>query len=254
MLIDSHAHLEMREFDADRDDAVRRAKEAGVDVIVTVGTNLRDCRKVLAIAARHEAVYAALGVHPHDVKGIDERTYDDIRKLVKQPKVVAYGEIGLDFYRNRSPRDVQIRCFGEQLELADEFDLPVIIHDRDAHAETLKMIGAWKGKKRGVVHCFSGDAAMAKKCLDMGFYISIPGPATYPKAEKILDVVRQVPLGRLLVETDAPYLTPQPHRGMRNEPAFVVHTARKIAEVKAVPFAEVAAATSQNARDLFDIP
>jgi TatD DNase family protein len=254
MLIDSHAHLEMREFDADRDDAVRRAKEAGVDVIVTVGTNLRDCRKVLAIAARHEAVYAALGVHPHDVKGIDERTYDDIRKLVKQPKVVAYGEIGLDFYRNRSPRDVQIRCFGEQLELADEFDLPVIIHDRDAHAETLKMIGAWKGKKRGVVHCFSGDAAMAKKCLDMGFYISIPGPATYPKAEKILDVVRQVPLGRLLVETDAPYLTPQPHRGKRNEPAFVVHTARKIAEVKAVPFAEVAAATSQNARDLFDIP
>jgi TatD DNase family protein len=254
MLIDSHAHLEMREFDADRDDAVRRAKEAGVDVIVTVGTNLRDCRKVLAIAARHEAVYAALGVHPHDVKGIDERTYDDIRKLVKQPKVVAYGEIGLDFFRNRSPRDVQIRCFGEQLELADEFDLPVIIHDRDAHAETLKMIGAWKGKKRGVVHCFSGDAAMAKKCLDMGFYISIPGPATYPKAEKILDVVRQVPLGRLLVETDAPYLTPQPHRGMRNEPAFVVHTARKIAEVKAVPFAEVAAATSQNARDLFDIP
>jgi TatD DNase family protein len=251
MLVDSHAHLEMREFDVDRDDTVRRAREAGVDAIVTVGTNLRDCRKALAIAARHDSVYAALGVHPHDVKGIDEQTYDQIRKLVKQPKVVAYGEIGLDFFRNRSPRDVQIRCFGEQLELADEFDLPVIIHDRDAHAETLNMLKAWKGEKRGIVHCFSGDAAMAKKCLDLGFYISIPGPVTYPKAEKIQDVVRQVPLERLLVETDAPYLTPQPHRGKRNEPAYVVHTARKIAEVKGVPFAEVAAVTSQNARAVF---
>lgn len=254
MLIDSHAHLEMREFDADRDDAVRRAKEAGVDAVVTVGTNLEDCRKALAIAARHETVYAALGVHPHDVKGIDERTYDDIRQLVKQPKVVAYGEIGLDFFRNRSPREIQIRCFGEQLELADEFDLPVIIHDRDAHAETLRMLGGWKGQKRGIVHCFSGDVPMAKKCIDLGFYISIPGPITYPRAEKIMDVVRQVPLERLLVETDAPYLTPQPHRGKRNEPAYVVYTARKIAEVKGLPFAAVAAATSQNARAVFGIP
>jgi TatD DNase family protein len=253
MLIDSHAHLEMREFDPDRDDVIHRAKEAGVEVIVTVGTNLRDCRKALDIAARHESVYAALGVHPHDVKGIDEQTYDHLRKLVKRPKVVAYGEIGLDFFRNRSPRDVQIRCFGEQLELAAEFDLPVIIHDREAHAETLDMLKTWKGKKRGIVHCFSGDAAMAKKCIDMGFCISIPGPVTYPKADKIIDVVRQVPLARLLVETDAPYLSPQAHRGKRNEPAYVVHAARKIAEVKAVPFAQVAAATSQNARTVFGI-
>jgi len=253
MLIDSHAHLEMREFDADRDDTVRRALAAGVEAIVTVGTTLRDCRKALAIAARHEAVYAALGVHPHDVKGIDEKTYDEIRKLVKKPKVVAYGEIGLDFFRNRSPRDVQLRRFGEQLELADEFNLPVIIHDRDAHTETLHLLKTWKGKKRGIVHCFSGDAAMAKQCLDMGFYISIPGPVTYPRSEKLCDVVRQVPLERLLVETDAPYLTPQPHRGKRNEPAYVVHTAKKIAEIKGRTLAEVAAATSQNARSVFGI-
>jgi TatD DNase family protein len=253
MLIDSHAHLEMREFDSDRGEVVRRAKEAGIDAIVTVGTNLRDCLKALAIAAQYEFVYAALGVHPHDVKGIDEKTYSALRKLVGQPKVVAYGEIGLDFFRNRSPRDVQIRCFGEQLELADEFDLPVIIHDRDAHAETLNMLRTWKGKKRGIVHCFSGDAAMAKKCLDLGFHISIPGPVTYPKSEKLLEVVRQVPLERMLVETDAPYLTPQPHRGKRNEPAYVVHTAKRIADIKGITLAEVGAATSQNARVVFGI-
>jgi len=253
MLIDSHAHLEMREFDPDRGEVVRRAKEAGIDAIVTVGTNLRDCRKALAIAAQYDFVYAALGVHPHDVKGIDEKTYGAIRNLVGQPKVVAYGEIGLDFFRNRSPRDVQIRCFGEQLEMADDFDLPVIIHDRDAHTETLNMLKTWKGRKRGIVHCFSGDAAMARKCLDLGFYISIPGPVTYPKADKIQDVVRQVPLERMLVETDAPYLSPQQHRGKRNEPAYAVHTARKIAEVKGLTLAEVAAATSQNARAVFGI-
>lgn len=253
MLIDSHAHLEMREFDADREDVVRRASEAGVEAIVTVGTTLRDCRKALAIAARHEAVYAALGIHPHDVKGVDERTYDDIRKLARGPKVVAYGEIGLDFFRNRSPRDVQIRRFGEQLELADELGLPVIIHDRDAHAETLNMLKAWKGKKRGIVHCFSGDAAMARKCLDMGFYISVPGPVTYPRSEKLWEVVRQVPLERMLVETDAPYLAPQQHRGRRNEPAYVVHTAKKIADLKGLTLAEVAEATSQNSRAVFGI-
>lgn len=253
MLIDSHAHLEMREFDPDRDEVVRRAKEAGLDAIVTVGTNLRDCLKALAIAARYEFVYAALGIHPHDVKGIDEKTYSAIRKLVGQPKVVAYGEIGLDFFRDRSPRDVQVRRFGEQLEMADEFDLPVIIHDRDAHTETLNMLKTWKGKKRGIVHCFSGDAAMAKKCLDMGFYISVPGPVTYPKSKNLLEVVRQVPLERMLVETDAPYLTPQPHRGKRNEPAYVVHTAKRIADIKGLTLTQVGAATSQNARAVFGI-
>jgi len=253
MLIDSHAHLEMREFDNDRDKVVSRAKEAGVDAIVTVGTNLRDCQSVVNLAARYESVYAALGIHPHEVKGIDEKTYDALRRLVRQPKVVAYGEIGLDFFRNHSPRDVQIRCFGEQLEMAEEFNLPVIIHDREAHAETLNMLTGWKGKRGGIVHCFSGDVAMAKKCLDMGFYISIPGPVTFPKAEKMIEVVRRVPLNRLLVETDAPYLAPQPYRGKRNEPSYVVHAAQKIADIKGLALADVGAATSQNARTIFGI-
>ena len=254
MLIDSHAHLEMRDFDHDRDEVVLRAKEAGVDAIVTVGTNLRECRKAVALAAQYDAVYAALGIHPHDVKSIDEKTYDVVRELVRRPKVVAYGEIGLDFFRNRSPREVQLRFFGEQLEMADEFDLPVIIHDREAHAEILKMLTGWKGKRGGIIHCFSGDAAMAKKCLDMGFYISIPGPVTYPKSDRLLEVVRQVPLDRLMVETDAPYLTPQPYRGKRNEPSYVVHTAKKVAEVKGLTPAEIGAATSKNARAVFGMP
>jgi TatD DNase family protein len=253
MLIDTHAHLEMRAFDDDRDDVIRRAEEAGIDAIVTVGTNLQDCRKAVTIAGRYNSIYAAIGVHPHDVKGIDEKTYHLIRKMAGQPKVVAYGEIGLDFFRNRSPRNDQIRCFGEQLELAAELDLPVIIHDREAHGETLKMLAGWKGRKGGIVHCFSGDTAMARKCVEMGFYISIPGPVTYPKSEKLLEVVRQVPLCRLLVETDAPYLSPHPRRGQRNEPAYVVYTATKIAETRGLPLEEVAEATSRNARAVFGI-
>ncbi len=253
MLIDTHAHLEMRAFDEDRDAVVRRAGEAGIDVIVTVGTNLQDCRKAITIAGRYDSVYAAIGIHPHDVKGIDGETYHLIRRLAGQPKVVAYGEIGLDFFRNRSPRNDQIRCFGEQLELAAELGMPVIIHDREAHRETLEMLAGWKGKKGGIIHCFSGDAVMAGKCLESGFYISIPGPVTYPKSEKLLDVVRQVPLDRLLVETDAPYLSPHPCRGQRNEPAYVVYTAKKVAETKGLPLEEVAEATSRNARAVFGI-
>lgn len=253
MLIDTHAHIEMRAFDADRDDVIRRAGEAGIDAIVTVGTNLQDCRKAIAIAGRYDQVYAAIGIHPHDVNGIDGDTYHLIRKLACQPKVVAYGEIGLDFFRNRSPRSDQIRCFGEQLELAAELDLPVIIHDREAHTETLEMLSGWKGRKGGIVHCFSGDATMAGKCLDLGFFISVPGPVTYPKSERLLDVVRQVPLDRLLVETDAPYLSPHPRRGQRNEPAYVVYTARKVAETKGLPIEEVAAATTRNAKAVFGL-
>ena len=253
MLIDSHAHLEMREFDEDRDDVIRRAGDAGVEAIVTVGTNLLDCRKAIAIAGKHKAVYAAVGIHPHDVKGIDGKTYQLMRLLAGEPKVVAYGEIGLDFFRNRSPRDVQIRCFGEQLELAAEVGLPVIIHDREAHAETLSILARWRGKKGGIIHCFSGDAVMAGKCIDRGFYISIPGPVTYPKSQKLLEVVRKVPLDRLLVETDAPYLAPHPYRGKRNEPAYVVHTAKKIAEIKGLSLEEVGEATSRNAKTLFGI-
>lgn len=251
-LTDSHAHLEMREFDRDRDEVVRRAAAAGVKRIVTVGTTLADCEKAVAIAAANPSVYAAIGIHPHEVKSIRKETYDRLKKIAGGRKIVAYGEIGLDFFRNISPPDVQVRRFGEQLELARELSLPIIIHDRDAHRETVSMLKE-SGIGRGVIHCFSGDYAMARECLDMGFYISVPGTVTFPKSERLREIVAKVPLDRLLVETDCPYLTPVPHRGQRNEPAYVAHTARRVAEVKKISFEETARVTSENAARVFGL-
>jgi len=187
------------------------------------------------------------------VKEINDGTYDSLRKLARMDKVVAFGEIGLDFFRNLSPRETQIRRFGEQLEVAGEIGLPVIIHDRDAHKETIDMLGTWKWEQRGVIHCFSGDQTMAAKCLDMGFLISIPGAITFGKSEKLREVVRYIPVTSLLVETDAPYITPHPNRGKRNEPTYVVHTARKVAEIKGLSFEELASVTYQNTKDVFGI-
>jgi TatD DNase family protein len=254
MFIDSHAHLEMREFNPDRAEVIRRAHDAGVAYIITVETTLDYCRKALSIAEQNESVYAIIGVHPHDVKSIDANTYDALKVLAQRGKVVAYGEIGLDFFRNLSPRDVQLRRFAEQLELAEALDLPIVIHDREAHAETMGMLKDWKGKKRGVVHCFSGDKAMGRECLELGFYISIPGPVTFSKSDRLRDIVKDLPLNRLLIETDCPYLTPNPHRGKRNEPAFVVHTAQAIADIKGVSLEEVGRITSQNAKEIFNLP
>ncbi|MDD5712893.1 MAG: TatD family hydrolase [Smithellaceae bacterium] len=253
MLIDSHAHLEMAEFDGDRDLVVQRAVDSGVGIIVTVGTNLADCRKAVTIAARFDSVYAALGIHPHDAKEIGPDTYDQLKEMAKSDKVVAYGEIGLDFFRDPSPRELQIRRCEEQLELAVELALPVIIHDREAHDEIMRLLSPWKGKG-GIVHCFSGDMAMARRCIDMGFLISIPGAVTFNKAEEMQKVARGVPLDSLLVETDSPFLSPQPHRGKRNEPSHVVHTARRIAEIRGITFDELAAATTANARRIFNLP
>jgi TatD DNase family protein len=243
----------MKDFDRDRAEVIRRAKDAGVDLIITVGTTLDDCKKAVSIANKYENVYAAIGIHPHDVKDIDEGTYDSLKKLAKMDKVVAFGEIGLDFFRNLSPRETQIRRFGEQLEVAGEIGLPVIIHDRDAHKETVDMLGTWKRRQKGVIHCFSGDQRMAAKCLDMGFLISIPGAITFGKSEKLQEVVRYIPVKSLLVETDAPYITPHPNRGKRNEPAYVVHTARKVAEIKGLSLEELASVTYQNTKDVFGI-
>ncbi|MDQ5984491.1 MAG: D-aminoacyl-tRNA deacylase [Syntrophus sp. SKADARSKE-3] len=254
MFIDSHTHLEMREFDSDRSNVVSRATSVGVGCMVTVGTTLDDCRKAVELAHRYPSVYAAIGIHPHEAMHIDDETYGQLKVLAADDRVVAWGEIGLDFFRNHSPRDVQIQRFEEQLRIAETLDLPFIIHDREAHGQTLSMLKGWKGTRGGVIHCFSGDVPMARTCLDMGFYISIAGPVTYPKSDRLQDVVRHVPLDRLLIETDAPYLSPQFNRGKRNEPAFVVHTARQIASLKAVPLEEVGRVTSENAKALFGIP
>lgn len=243
----------MREFDRDRDQVINRALGAGLDLIVTVGTNLQDCLKAVDITRQYPCVYAILGIHPHEVKDITPPVYESLKKLAASEKVVGYGEIGLDFFRNLSPRDIQIRRFEEQLELARELDLPIVIHDRDAHKETLERLRKWPGQRRGIVHCFSGDARMAQECVEMGFYISITGAVTFKKSERLLEVVRKTPLERILIETDAPFLTPEPNRGKRNEPAYVVFTARKIAEIKGIPTEEVGRVTSQNARAVFGI-
>ena len=253
MLVDSHAHIELEDFNNDRDDVVRRAREKGIDYIVTVGIDLDDCRRAVAVAEEYEMVYASVGIHPHAAAAIDESTYDALRELAKNEKVVAYGEIGLDFFRNLSPREVQIERFKEQLGLAHELDLPVIIHDREAHRETMEILEPRKGNQRGIIHCFSGDYAMAKRCLDWGYLISVPGTVTYKNSSILRDVVRKVPLDKLLVETDCPFLTPEPKRGKRNEPANVVLTARKVADIKGVSFEEVCRMTSQNAVNLFGI-
>jgi TatD DNase family protein len=253
MAIDSHAHLEMEEFDRDRDAVIARAAAAGLTAIITVGTTIPDCEKAAEIARLHPQVYAAVGIHPHEVKGIDAGTYDALRVLARQEKVVAIGEIGLDFFYDHSPREVQLRCFAEQLDLALELDLPVIIHDREAHAETLRILQQRKGRLRGVLHCFSGDAEMARECLEMGFHLSVAGPVTYKKADQLRAVAREIPAERLLIETDAPYLAPQPWRGKRNEPAYVVETARCLAGIRGVAFEELARQTEENTRRLFGL-
>ena len=252
MLIDSHAHLEMKEFDYDRNEVIKRATAAGVDFIVTVGTNLQLSRKAVSLAGQYESIYATIGVHPHDVGKIGNKTYDDLKELAGLKKVVAYGEIGLDFFRNIAPQSQQIEKFSEQLQLAKELHLPVIIHDRDAHDQSLKIVKA-SGIHSGVFHCFSGDYEMAKQCLDWGFYLSVPGVVTFEKAKTIQNVVKQVPLSSLLLETDCPYLAPNPYRGKRNEPSYIVHTAKKVAEIKGLSWEEVAAVTAQNTLNLFRI-
>ena len=252
MLIDSHAHLEMPEFKGDLEEVIQRAKASGVESIFTVGTERRDWKRALDIASSHPSVYAILGVHPHNANEIDDHTYSELRVLCQEKKVKAYGEIGLDFFRNLSPPEIQRKRFREQIVLAKELRLPIVIHDRDAHQETEEILMSEKaGEYGGIIHCFSGNYEMAKKCLDMGFHISVPGSITFKNAERFQDIVKRLPLESILVETDAPYLTPVPLRGKRNEPSYVRYTAEKIAEIKKISFEEVAEVTSENALRVF---
>ncbi len=248
MLIDSHAHLEMPDFKRDLEEVIQRAKESDVRYIFTVGTEMRDWQRTLEIANSHPSIYAILGVHPHNAKEIDDETYPTLRELCRNGKVKAYGEIGLDFYRNLSSRDVQLRRFREQIGLARELGLPIVVHDREAHQETLEILRSEKAEQcGGIIHCFSGDYEMAKACLEVGFSISIPGSITFKNAESFREIVKKIPLESLLVETDAPFLTPEPFRGKRNEPSYIRYTAQKVAEIKKVSFEKVAEVTTENA-------
>jgi len=242
----------MPQFDRDRDDVIRRAIDAGVELIFTVGTDIGDCRKAVEIARGNEMMFAIIGIHPHNAKEVNEETYLDLRALSQDGKVKAIGEIGLDLFRNLSPRNVQMTRFRQQIHLAKELDFPIVVHAREAHKEVLTILGEEKAKEiGGVFHCFSGDYDMAKSCTDLGFFLSIPGTITFKNNANLREVIKKIPLDRILVETDCPFLAPMPFRGKRNEPAYVKFTALKLAEVKGLPFDEVARITSKNARRAF---
>jgi TatD DNase family protein len=256
-LIDSHAHLDMEAFDKDRQAVIMRAWEAGLEAIITIGSGdtLYSNERAIQIASAEERMFATVGVHPHRASDVQPHWLTQIRAYAAHPKVVAIGETGLDYHYLHSPEEVQRRVFGEFLQMARELKKPIVIHDREAHGDLLEVLTAeGGGGVEGVVHCFSGDYGLARRCLDLGLYLSFTGVITFPKAEKERDVIRRLPLERVLIETDAPYLAPVPRRGHRNEPSFVIFVAQEIARIRTCSLEDVAAITSENARALFGLP
>jgi len=252
-LIDTHAHLQWPDFDKDREEVIDRAFTAGLSAIVTVGYDLDACREAVRIADHHNGVYAVVGVHPHCAQLVDDKLLDSLRELANHRKVVAIGEIGLDYYRDLSPRERQREAFAKQVGLAQELGLPIVIHDREAHADILQVLRGSAGSTTGVMHCFSGSLEMAREVIDHGYLISIAGPVTFPNARKLQDLARWVPDESLVLETDCPWLAPQSMRGRRNEPSFLSEIARKVAELKRTPVERLVEETSRNARRLFSI-
>lgn len=255
MLIDSHAHLDMQDFGHDRLKVIERAIEGGLTHIITIGIDLESSISALELSRKHDFIYATVAYHPHNARECAPQSLERLAQMASEPKVVAWGEIGLDFYRHYSPPDDQLKIFRHQLEIANDLNLPVIIHSREAHSEVLSMLKKMgKGEKKGVIHCFSGDTDLAMAFIELGYYISIPGTVTYKKASLVREVASRIPLDHMLVETDAPFLTPVPKRGKRNEPVFVTYTAQEIARLRNSDFEEIAAATSGNAKALFGLP
>ena len=254
MLADSHAHIDDERFDADREEVVARALAAGVSLIVNIGADMASSARSVALAEKYPGIYAAVGMHPHDSQDMKETDYRQLEQWANHPKVVAIGEIGLDYHYDLSPRPVQKEVFLRQLDVARKTGKPFIIHEREAHADMLDIIRNAARGLNGVFHCFSGSVETAREYLKMGFYISVAGPVTFPKSVKTKEVAKAVPLDRLLVETDSPYLTPQPFRGKRNEPAYVRLVAEEIANLRDISLAELAEATTANVRRLFNIP
>ena len=255
VFVDTHCHLDFEDLAAEREGILARAKQVGVQQIITIGIDLPTSRRAIALAEANGMIYSTIGIHPHNARELSSKDFQELLTLGRKSQVVAYGEIGLDFYRNYKPQPVQISCLHEQLNVARELGLPVVIHDREAHEEVLQILREEKAwELGGTMHCFSGDWSFAKECLDLGFYLSIAGPVTFAKAQILQNVARQCPLDRLLLETDAPFLSPVPKRGKRNEPAFLIHTAEKIASLRNITLEEVARQTTLNARRLFKLP
>jgi TatD DNase family protein len=255
-LIDSHAHIQGSEFAADLDQVVSRARAAGVATIVVVGGagDLSSNEAAVTVARSFPRLFATVGMHPHDAKDVSEEDFKRLKELTTDLKVVAVGETGLDFYYNHSPRELQMRTFTRFIHMACETHLPIVVHDRDAHRQVAERLRTEGGTNlHGVIHCFTGDFAAAREFLDLGFYLSFSGIITFKNAEPLREVAREIPLDRMLIETDSPYLAPVPHRGKRNEPAFVRFVAETVAEVRGISLEEVARATTQNAQNLFKI-
>lgn len=254
MLIDSHVHLDDRRFDEDRHILIENLRNNNVELVINIGADLKTSLASVDLANKYENIYAAVGVHPHSAKEVNTMVMEQLKELALNEKVIAIGEIGLDFYYDNSPRDLQRKWFIEQLKLAKELDLPVIIHTRDAAKETFDILkNNQDGNVRGVLHCYSGSPEMAIEYIKMGFHISLGGPVTFKNARVVREVAEVVPLDKLLIETDCPYLTPEPYRGKRNEPVYVKYVAEKLAEIKKVSYEELVKATNRNTKRLFNI-
>jgi TatD DNase family protein len=258
MFIDSHAHIDGAEYDADRDEVIQRARDAGVRAVLTVGTgdpHSGSLERAVDLAEKYDDIYAAVGTHPHDARLFDDRAEQRIKELTKRPRVIAWGEIGLDYHYDNSPREVQCETFRRQLWLARDAGLPVIIHTREAEADTTEILRSeWATSGLpGIMHCFSGSLDLAERALALGFFISFAGVLTFKKADELRAVAKQIPLNRLLIETDCPYLTPVPFRGKRNEPAHVVEVARALAALHDLEIDEIGETSTKNFAHLFGL-
>ena len=254
MLIDTHCHLDFKDFESDRDEVIRRSREGGIGFIINVGASLEGTRRSIEIAGKNDFIYAAAGIHPHEADGVSDEDIRSLAECLDNKKIVALGEIGLDYYKNISSKENQKDLFVRLLEEAKKKGLPLIIHNRDAHRDTLDILKTEIGASvKGVMHCFSGDEAFLRKCLDMGMFISFTCNLTFKNAGRLRGPARSVPMDRLLLETDAPFLAPQIFRGRRNEPVYVKYLAEEIARLKNLSFDEVSRITTDNAKRLFGL-
>lgn len=250
-MIDSHAHLTSDEYKDDFDEVLERASHSGIKAIICVGFDLESSRQCVALAERHQMVFAAVGIHPHDATTLDQDAASEIERLCNSKKVVAIGETGLDFYRNLSPKDSQERAFLEQIAIARKTNLPIVVHSREAHKRVIDILRSEKVKD-GVMHCFSGGPEIARAAIDLGLYISFAGPVTYG-GSKFGEILKIVPKDRLLIETDCPYLSPVPHRGKRNEPAYLRFVAEKLSVMLGLSLQDFSAITDENTSRLFGV-
>ncbi len=252
-MIDTHAHLQWPDFQRDIEQVIKRAFAAGLRAIVGIGYDLKASREAVQIAHDHEHVYAVVGIHPHNAKILSAGMLGSLRELARDGKVVAIGEIGLDYYRDLSPRTSQKEAFEQQIQLARELDLPIVVHDREAHGDVINALRKAGRDVGGVLHCFSGSIEMALEAIELGYFISIAGPVTFPNARRLHDLVKQLPEEHILLETDCPWLSPQSKRGQRNEPAYLVETAQKVADLRKISLNELSDISSGNVKRLFGI-